>query len=33
MADMMKDLPKWVTPSAGSHGFAELAEALLPLKG
>jgi HAD superfamily hydrolase (TIGR01484 family) len=32
MADMMKDLPKWVTPSAGSHGFAELAEALLPLK-
>jgi hypothetical protein len=32
MADMMKDLPAWVTPSAGSHGFAELAEALLPLK-
>jgi HAD superfamily hydrolase (TIGR01484 family) len=32
MASMMKDLPAWVTPSAGSHGFAELAEALLPLK-
>ena len=32
MADMMKDLPAWITPSAGSHGFAELAEALLPLK-
>jgi HAD superfamily hydrolase (TIGR01484 family) len=32
MADMMKDMPAWVTPSAGSHGFAELAEALLPLK-
>jgi HAD superfamily hydrolase (TIGR01484 family) len=30
MADMMKDLPAWVTPSAGSHGFAELADALLP---
>jgi HAD superfamily hydrolase (TIGR01484 family) len=32
MADMMMDLPAWITPSAGSHGFAELAEALLPLK-
>jgi HAD superfamily hydrolase (TIGR01484 family) len=32
MADMMKDLPAWITPSAGSHGFAELAEALLPSK-
>ena len=33
MADMMTDLPAWVPPSAGSHGFAELAEALLPMKG
>jgi HAD superfamily hydrolase (TIGR01484 family) len=32
MADLMKDLPAWVTPSAGSRGFAELAQALLPLK-
>jgi hypothetical protein len=32
MADLMTVLPAWVTPSAGSHGFAELAEALLPLK-
>jgi HAD superfamily hydrolase (TIGR01484 family) len=31
MADLMQDLPAWITPSAGSHGFAELAEALLPL--
>ena len=29
MAELMQDLPAWVTPSAGSHGFAELAEALL----
>jgi hypothetical protein len=31
MADMMTDLPAWITPSAGSHGFAELAAALLPV--
>jgi HAD superfamily hydrolase (TIGR01484 family) len=31
MADLMEDLPAWITPSAGSHGFAELAEALLPV--
>ena len=29
MAELMRDLPAWVTPSAGSGGFAELAEALL----
>ena len=29
MADLMKALPRYVTPSAGSAGFAELAEALL----
>jgi HAD superfamily hydrolase (TIGR01484 family) len=29
MAELMEDSPAWVTPSAGSHGFAELAEALL----
>jgi HAD superfamily hydrolase (TIGR01484 family) len=29
MASMMQDLPAWVTPSPGSQGFAELAEALL----
>ena len=29
MAELMQDLPEWVTPSAGSDGFAELAEALL----
>jgi hypothetical protein len=29
MADLMKTLPRYVTPSAGSAGFAELAEALL----
>jgi HAD superfamily hydrolase (TIGR01484 family) len=33
MADLMKDLPAWITPSAGSLGFAELAAALLPLRG
>ena len=32
MADLMQDLPAWVTPSAGSAGFAELAEALLCVK-
>ncbi len=29
MADLMKVLPRFVTPSAGSAGFAELADALL----
>ena len=29
MAALMTTLPAWVTPSPGSHGFAELAEALL----
>jgi len=32
MADLMTDLPAWVTPSAGAAGFAELAEALIPTK-
>jgi HAD superfamily hydrolase (TIGR01484 family) len=30
MADLMTDLPTWVTTSAGAAGFAELAEALIP---
>jgi hypothetical protein len=29
MADLMTVFPAWVTPSRGSAGFAELAEALL----
>ena len=29
MEELMTHLPAWVTPSRGSHGFAELAEALL----
>jgi HAD superfamily hydrolase (TIGR01484 family) len=29
MADLMSELPAWVTPSAGAEGFAELAGALL----
>jgi len=29
MADLMKSLPRFVTPSAGSAGFAELADAIL----
>jgi hypothetical protein len=29
MADFMQELPKWVTPSPGAQGFAELAGALL----
>jgi hydroxymethylpyrimidine pyrophosphatase-like HAD family hydrolase len=29
MADLMDDLPAWITPSEGSAGFAELASALL----
>jgi HAD superfamily hydrolase (TIGR01484 family) len=30
MADLMTDFPKWITPSAGAAGFAELADALTP---
>jgi HAD superfamily hydrolase (TIGR01484 family) len=30
MADLMSDFPKWITPSAGAAGFAELADALIP---
>ena len=29
MADLMTSLPRWVTPSRGGRGFAELVEALL----
>ena len=29
MAALMRHLPAWVTPSAGSHGFAELVQSLL----
>lgn len=29
MADLMTSLPRWVTPSRGGRGFAELAQALL----
>jgi hydroxymethylpyrimidine pyrophosphatase-like HAD family hydrolase len=29
MSELMTDLPAWITPSRGSRGFAELAEALL----
>jgi hydroxymethylpyrimidine pyrophosphatase-like HAD family hydrolase len=29
MAELMQDLPAWVTEGRGSHGFAELATALL----
>jgi HAD superfamily hydrolase (TIGR01484 family) len=29
MSELMTELPAWITPSAGSLGFAELAEALL----
>jgi hypothetical protein len=29
MEELMTRLPAWVTPSRGSHGFAELAEVLL----
>ncbi|HUP97090.1 MAG TPA: HAD-IIB family hydrolase [Usitatibacter sp.] len=33
MEELMQDLPAWVTPSPGSHGFAELADALLRSRG
>ncbi len=29
MQALMRDLPAWITPSRGAHGFAELAEAIL----
>ena len=29
MAEIMQDLPAWITPSPGAHGFTELADALL----
>ncbi len=32
MADLMHDLPRWITPSAGAAGFAELADALIPTR-
>jgi HAD superfamily hydrolase (TIGR01484 family) len=32
MADLMVDFPRWITPSAGAAGFAELAEALIPTR-
>jgi HAD superfamily hydrolase (TIGR01484 family) len=32
MADLMTDFPKWITPSAGAAGFAELADALIPTR-
>jgi HAD superfamily hydrolase (TIGR01484 family) len=32
MADLMSDFPRWITPSAGAAGFAELAEALIPTR-
>lgn len=33
MADLMTELPAWITPSAGSAGFAELARSLLEARG
>ncbi len=32
MADLMTQMPAWITPSPGSAGFAELAEALLSVR-
>jgi hydroxymethylpyrimidine pyrophosphatase-like HAD family hydrolase len=32
MADLMSEFPRWITPSAGAAGFAELAEALIPTR-
>ena len=29
MKDIIETMPAWITPSAGSHGFAELAESVL----
>ena len=33
MADLMTSLPRYVTPSEGSRGFAELADAILLARG
>ena len=33
MEELMRDLPAWITPSPGSNGFAELADALLAARG
>jgi HAD superfamily hydrolase (TIGR01484 family) len=33
MADLMTVLPRYVTPSEGSEGFAELADAILSVRG
>ncbi|QJR16068.1 HAD-IIB family hydrolase [Usitatibacter palustris] len=33
MADLMTDLPAWVTPSRGGAGFRELARAILSARG
>jgi len=33
MADLMTVMPAWVTPSRGSAGFAELADAVLGARG
>ena len=32
MADLMRDFPAWITPSAGAAGFAEIADALIPTR-
>ena len=32
MADLMTSLPRWVTPSRGGNGFAELAEAITAVR-
>ena len=32
MADLIQSLPRWVTPSRGGKGFAELAEAVLAVR-
>ena len=32
MADLMTEFPRWITPSAGAAGFAELADALIPTR-
>jgi len=32
MAELMQDLPAWVTPSPGAQGFAELVDSLLAVR-
>jgi HAD superfamily hydrolase (TIGR01484 family) len=32
MADLIRDFPAWITPSAGAAGFSELADALIPTR-